>query len=195
MRSVIKWARCARALKARFCSLRVVHPGRFQAKKGGKAREDAVQEAGQASVEAAIFLPTFLLLLALLLQPACYLYTRCVMQEAAGEGARAALTSSSEDLDQVEAYVKRRLAAVPNVAVFHAGGADAWDIEVTQEVGEVTVRIAGTAQPLPLYAPLLALAGMVKNGEVVLEVEVTQELRPSWLEGSYSDWVAMWEAT
>ena len=40
-------------------------------------------QRGQASVESALLLPTILLLLALLMQPACLLYTRCVMEGAA----------------------------------------------------------------------------------------------------------------
>ena len=43
-------------------------------------------------MEAALFLPTIMLLLALLLQPAFLLYTRAVMQQAASEGLRVLAT-------------------------------------------------------------------------------------------------------
>lgn len=77
-------------------------------------------QRGQASVEAALLLPTILLLLALLMQPACLLYTRCVMEGAAVEVARLAATAR-EGLD-VRPFALRRLAAVPEVSVFHVGG-------------------------------------------------------------------------
>ena len=50
-------------------------------------------QGGQGTVEAAVVLPSVMLVLALLLQPVCLSYTRTVMRAAAGECARAAATA------------------------------------------------------------------------------------------------------
>ena len=66
-------------------------------------------------------LPTFLTLILLALQPVCLLYTRAVMESAAAETARLMTTTTAED-DDLKEFTRRRLAAVPNVSIFHAGG-------------------------------------------------------------------------
>lgn len=66
-------------------------------------------------------LPTFLALILLALQPVCLLYTRAVMESAAAETARLMTTTTAED-DDLKEFARRRLAAVPNVSIFHAGG-------------------------------------------------------------------------
>ena len=88
-------------------------------------------EEGQATVEAAVLVPTVMVVLALLLQPAMLLYTRSVMSGAAAEGARLATTATYDEVASlVDSYVRRRLRAVPDVACFHDGGADAWDVSI-----------------------------------------------------------------
>ena len=67
--------------------------------------------SGQASVEAALLVPVVLTLVALLVQPACVLYTRAVMASTAAELTRLAATSRGGEGD-VRAYALRRLAAV-----------------------------------------------------------------------------------
>lgn len=74
-------------------------------------------------------LPTFLTLILLALQPVCLLYTRAVMESAAAETARLMTTTTAED-DDLKEFTRRRLAAVPNVSIFHAGGPLSWDIEL-----------------------------------------------------------------
>ncbi len=64
-------------------------------------------------------LPTFLTLILLALQPVCLLYTRAVMESAAAETARLMTTTTAED-DDLEEFTRRRLAAVPNVSIFHS---------------------------------------------------------------------------
>lgn len=149
-------------------------------------------QRGQASVEAALLLPTTLLLLALLMQPACLLYTRCVMEGVAVEVARLAATAR-EGFD-VRPFALRRLAAVPEVSVFHVGGQQDWEVstEGPDERGLVKVLLSGHARPLPLLGGICGLLGESDEKGLVLEARVTASTRPDWLEGSYGDWVGMW---
>lgn len=141
-----------------------------------------------------MLLPTVLVVMALLMQPACLLYTKTLMHGAAAETARAALTArGSADLASCREYALRRLAGVPEVSLFHVGGRDDWLVEVEQgEGGMVSVRISGHVRPLPLFS---AVAGALEGRDgvgVVLSVEVSERMRPSWLEGGYGDWTGIW---
>lgn len=150
----------------------------------------------QASVEAAFLLPVFLTLLLLALQPCCLLYTRAVMESAAAEGARLALTSEAEDEEALEAFVQRRLGAVPNLSIFHEGDDLSWDIAFahgTQSGGSVSVSVAGAVKPLPILGAFVGAWGAPdESGNVKLKVEVAYNGRPSWLEGSYDSWISSW---
>jgi hypothetical protein len=153
---------------------------------------------GQASIEAAMLLPTMALLIALLVQPVCILYTRCVMQSAAAEGCRLMMTASQTD-ESVSggytAYVLRRLRAVPNVSIFHEGGDGGWQIELQGSSSDhrASVHIVGTVKPLPLLGVIPSALGQVNEaGDVVLDVSVQQTTRPGWLEGGYDDWSSIW---
>ena len=153
------------------------------------------QCAGQATVEAAVLIPSVMLLLGILVQPVCLLYTRAVMHGTAAETARAVLTArGAEDLTECEQYARRRLAAVPEVSVLHVGGTDDWQIGVAQgDDGRVaSVTITGHARPLPLFSLVSAPLAERDGTGLVLHVEVKQVLRPSWLGGSYGDWLEMW---
>lgn len=158
---------------------------------------------GQASVEAALLLPTVLALVAMLVQPACVFYTRSVMASTAGEVARLAATSRGSQED-IEAYALRRLEAVPDVSIFHevAGERgetgeqdDGWDISVTEpeEGNSVTVEIKGSVRPLPLFGALVAALGTEEDGTVGLSVTTTQKVRATWIGGSYESWVDVWD--
>lgn len=143
-----------------------------------------------------MLLPAFLTLLLLALQPVCLLYTRAVMESAAGETARvAALWEGGGDgADACEAFAQRRLAAVPDLAIFHVGGPLAWDVDISADARTVSVRIAGAAQPLPVLGAFAAPFGALDaQGNVRLEVAVSYAYRPGWIEGGYDDWVAIWE--
>ena len=138
-----------------------------------------------------------MLLLALLLQPAFALYTRCVMEPAASEGLRALATSGptlAAGQDSCVAYVRRRLRAVPNVPAFHVGGEEGWQIECegSSSMGRSSVRVAGRLRPLPLVGVLASAFGEVEEGEIVLRVEVSESTRPDWLEGDYGGWTSIW---
>ena len=86
---------------------------------------ELAEEQGQASVEAAALLPAVSLLVLLLLQPLCCAYSEMVMREAAAETARAAVGTADEE--RLEEFCRRRLAAIPGIAIFSDGD---WDIEI-----------------------------------------------------------------
>ena len=80
------------------------------------------QESGQATVEAAFLIPVLLVALLLLMQPGILLYDRLVMNAAASEACRllATKTDAAGDMaESCEAFVRRRLGAVPPVSCFH----------------------------------------------------------------------------
>lgn len=147
---------------------------------------------GQATVEAAVILPSVMLVVALLAQPVCLSYTRAVMRSAAAECARLAATSRGGDLGACRDYALRRLEAVPEVPLFHVGGTRDWRVEVSRGVSRVSVRIGGHARPLPLMGALAGMAGMTDATGVVLEVSLEETVRPGWLGGDYDDWQRMW---
>ena len=152
----------------------------------------AAGREGQASVEAALLAPSLLVVLALLIQPACLLYTRAVMSSAAAETARLAATASSSD-DAV-AFAKRRLKAIPEVGVFHVGGQDDWSVDVEGTgTGKASVTVTGHARPLPLTAAVAGALSGSDAGGVRLEVTKEVQARASWVEGTYSDWVGIWK--
>lgn len=152
-------------------------------------------ETAQVAVEAAFLLPVLFALVLLMVQPVCVLYTRSVMESAAAATARLAITGGDGDADGHEAFALRRLAAVPDLDIFHAGGPLAWDVDVKYagKGGSVRVSIEGAVRPLPLIGALSSRFGEVNDhGDVVLRVETAYRGRPSWLEGSYETWISAW---
>ena len=147
---------------------------------------------GQASVEAAILLPTLLLLLAILMQPFCLLYTRSVMEGAALEFAR--LRATSDGSVDVRTYALRRLRAVPEVSVFHVGGEEDWQVRADEmgSEGLVEVEIVGHARPLPLLGGISSVLGEADESGIVLRARACVRTRPKWLEGGYEDWIGAW---
>lgn len=140
-------------------------------------------------------LPTFLVLILLALQPVCLLYTRAVMESAASQTARLMITAEG-DQDAYRAFALRRLSAVPDVSIFHAGGPLSWDISCTpaESGSSVEVSIVGYVTPLPVLGAFARAFGNVNaQGDVQLEVRVAYEGRPAWLEGNYDSWVQRWE--
>ena len=150
------------------------------------------EQRGQATVEAAVVLPTLMLLFGLLLQPVCLSYTRSVMRAAAAECARAATTAYGGDMEPCRQYALRRLKAVPEVPLFHVGGPSDWGIEIDRSGKQVHVGIRGHARPLPLLG-LLASAALQRDGMgLVLAVELDESTHPSWLGGDYGAWQGIW---
>lgn len=115
------------------------------------------------------------------------------MEGAAGQVARAAVTSEADE-SALRAFALRRLAAVPDISIFHAGGPLAWEVACARdEEGRVSVSIEGAVSPLPVLGAFVAPFGERDGmGNVVMRAEVSYEGRPAWLEGSYEEWVAAW---
>lgn len=154
------------------------------------------ERVAQATVEGALVFPALLTLLLLALQPVCLLYTRSVMESAASETARL-MVSGSDEVEVYERFAYRRLAAVPDLAIFHAGGPRSWDIECVPALstgGSVEVAIVGHVTPLPVIGAFARAFGeRGDHGDVRMEVRVAYEGRPSWVEGDYADWISVWE--
>lgn len=159
--------------------------------------EMLAEDRAQATVEAALLIPSFLLLLLLMLQPVCLLYTRAIMESAAAETARLMTTATLEDDEAYRAFALRRLSAIPDLAIFHAGGSQSWEIECGRAAdtgGTVRVSIEGRVRPLPILGAFAGAMGEVNGyGDVRMRVDVSYEGRPEWLEGEYAEWVEMWD--
>ena len=158
-----------------------------------EGRASLCETCGQSTVEAAVLLPSLMLLLALILQPACLVYTRSVMQAAAAETARAALTADDGAVGDLEAFALRRLAAVPEVSVFHVGGQSDWDVRIEGVGSSPRVTIRGHVRPLPLLGVLADTLGERDGQGVLVSVEARGVGRQSWVRGSYADWVGQWD--
>jgi hypothetical protein len=156
---------------------------------------------GQALVEAAVLIPVLFMLMLLLSQPAILLYNLMVMEGAAAEGCRLLATRTDVAAYSEEkylGYVKRRLAAIPPVDIFHAHvGEGAWDISLEggEDSGEVTVRIVNHARPLPLIGAGATMLGLCNaDGYFEQRVETTMPTQPSWVwsnsHGAPGDWTS-----
>ncbi len=142
-----------------------------------------------------MLLPTFLILVLLAVQPVCLLYTRAVMESAASETARLMTTASAESEDACRAFAQRRLAAVPNVSIFHVGGPLSWEIELVfaGEETDPSVQIEGKVKPLPVLGAFVGVFGESDaQGNVSIKVNVAYAARPDWLEGEYETWISSW---
>lgn len=161
------------------------------------AKRFLAERRAQATVEAALLLPSFLILLLLALQPMCVLYTRAVMEAAAAETARLMVTADAGGAEGCRMFALRRLSAVPDLEIFHAGGPLAWEIELTyagEGAGRVGVSVSGAVHPLPVLGAFAAALGSTNaQGDVVMEVEVSYAGRPAWLEGDYGTWTKVWD--
>ncbi len=160
-------------------------------------------ERGQGTVEAAVAIPVLFLLMLLLLQPGIVLYDRLVMGNAAAEGCRLLATASGDMGASCEAFIRHRLAAVPQHDCFHMHKGDcSWDIELVGDESSqtVTVRIGNELRPLPLFdagAKLLGLTNAAGNLEI--EESVTLQVQPDWVASSElglapSSWIGAWSS-
>lgn len=157
--------------------------------------------SGQATVEAAFMLPILFACVLLLAQPAILLYDRCVMQAAAAEGCRILSTAPAGQANEVELYVRRRLAAVPQQESFHVhDGSCSWEIELagSESSDQVSVTIRNRVKPLPLL-DFACKAFRISDGDGTLPIEITARLqtKSAWVSGSSaganpSAWVGTW---
>lgn len=146
---------------------------------------------GQSSIEAALLLPTLLIIIALLVEPICLLYTKSIMNAACSEGLRVAATSSDTQL--IESYIRRRLKAVPEVPLFHIGGEHDWSIDIDCNSKTAKIDLKGHASPLPPIGWCLSLIGQTDGRGIVLQSSLSMQTRPEWIEGSYDDWITFWK--
>ncbi len=147
--------------------------------------------SGQATVEAAYLIPLVFLCLLLLLQPGIILYDRMVMSAAAAEGCRLLATktdAAGESAEACEAYILRRLSAVPQQDQFHIHGSScSWDIELTGDETSTTVQV--TIQNSIRLLPLLDAGGVLlglcdSSGAYTFAVTSSASTQPSWAVGS-----------
>lgn len=161
---------------------------------------------GQGTVEAAVAIPVVFLLLLLLLQPGIVLYDRLVMGAAAAEGCRLLATATDAYGDMApscEAFIRHRLAAVPEHDCFHVHRSGcSWVIELDggEESAAATVRIVNELRPLPLFDAGAKLLGMTNAaGNLEIEEVVTMPSQPGWASSSAlglspAEWVGAWSS-
>lgn len=165
-----------------------------------KHREKLNTQAGQTTVEAAYLIPVLLLLILLLTQPIILLYNRMVMDNAAAEGCRLLATATAQgaySTAKYEGYIKRRLASIPPVDIFHVHNSGcSWEItlEGDESSSEVSVHIINRVKPLPLLGWGADFLGMTDaNNNLVQETRVTMPTQPAWVAESGGntpdDWV------
>jgi hypothetical protein len=158
---------------------------------------------GQGTVEAAVLIPLLFLLLLMLCQPMILLYNRMVMENAAAEGCRLLATKTAQGAhsdEKYEGYIKRRLAAIPPIDIFHVRvGERSWEIE--QEGDEnadvVEVCIFNKVKPLPLIGWGTELLGMCdEQGYLTQKVTSRWSPQPEWARGGAvgtpREWVEQW---
>lgn len=160
-------------------------------------------ERGQSTVEAAYLIPVVFLLLLVCCQPMILLYNRMIMENAAAEGCRLLATATpmgSHSDEKYEGYIKRRLAAIPPLDVFHSHtGNKKWDIELVGDENsrDVCVSIINKLKPLPLLGWSSQLVGMCDSeGYLTQQVTATLPAQPAWVWENSSDsparWVRQW---
>ena len=170
----------------------------------GVLRRKICNQNGQGSVEAAVVIPVLFLLLLMILQPSIVLYDRIVMGNAAAEGCRllATATGATGSMQGAcEAFVRHRLAAIPQHDCFHVHREEcSWDIQFDgSEASEtVSVRIAHEICPLPLFDAGSRLLGLAnERGNLLIEETVTMQTQPGWVASSPAgsnpaQWVGEW---
>lgn len=137
-------------------------------------------------------IPMVFFVLGIVLEPCCYLYSRMIMQHAAAETLRVALTGEYLSHDELRAFCLRRLKAIPEVPLFHVGGESDWSIEVfgPGDDGEVSVDITGHARLLPIAQLVHGMYLPQDANGLILTTSVSAVMRPGWIEGDYDAWTA-----
>lgn len=148
--------------------------------------------AGQATLEAALLMPSIMFVMALLLEPVCLGYTKILMQHAAHEALRITAYDRDGKFDEVKRFIERRLTSVPELSLFHVGGSDDWKIDISRADKTITVCIAGHARPLPLMGAVLQTFSKHDDKGILLEVQAKQEIAPEWVGGSYEELQKIW---
>jgi hypothetical protein len=110
-----------------------------------------------------------------------------VMQNAAAESCRLLATKvamGAHTQEKYEGYVKRRLAAIPPVDIFHIhGNRCSWNIHLQgdSDAERVSVRIENKVKPLPiLNLGAAALGALDSQGNLTQVVQVETPTQPLW---------------
>lgn len=153
-----------------------------------KMRQWALSTSGQATVEAAFALPILILLFLLLLQPGIVLYDRIVMSSAASEACRLLATSPTTNADINDDFIRRRLAAIPQMDLFHVHRENcSTEIKLlgNESSEDAIVEISTKLKPLPLIDAAMSLTGMTgEDGLLTVHVKATEKTQPLWVSGS-----------
>lgn len=152
------------------------------------------EEYGQASVETALFIPVFLLVMALLIQPIALLYSKSIAYQAAQETARIVQTEPPVPAQTIAQYALRRLEAVPKIALFSA---DPWTVDIAQSDGTVRrgqfVSIWGYARLLPIPGLREAMRGLLDDGDPELTVFSEADPGPDWTRDISHEDLSAWD--
>ncbi len=163
-----------------------------------------VGERGQATVEAAFFIPVLFTVLLLSVQPCMVLYDRMVMQAAVSDACRlvAVKTDAAGDSSQaVEAFVRHRLGCIPPVSCFHVHeGGCSWEVSAQgdERSGRVSVEVVGKVKPLPFLDAGVALLGLTDgDGLLTVKARCERAAQPDWVMGSPQGldpeaWIGAW---
>ena len=163
-----------------------------------------VGECGQATVEAAFFIPVLFTVLLLSVQPCMVLYDRMVMQAAVSDACRlvAVKTDAAGDSSQaVEAFVRHRLGCIPPVSCFHVHeGGCSWEVSVQgdERSERVSVEVVGKVKPLPILDAGAALLGLTDgDGLLTVKARCERATQPDWVMGSPQGldpeaWIGAW---
>ena len=153
----------------------------------------------QSTIEAAFLLPVVMLIFLLILQPICILYTKSIMESAVSGAIRILMTwdESREPAEVgIRSYILRRLHAVPEISLFHEGGEQDWNIEIngSETSKNVSITIMGHVRPIPLLKlPAKVFCRVSNDGCIELVSKIDIQNKPSWKEGTYHDWIQIWE--
>lgn len=152
------------------------------------------QVSGQATVESAFLIPVVLLGMLLAIQPGILLWNRLVMESAVAQGCRVVETLEAGKAEQAQAYVERRLDAVPDIDLFHAQD---WEVEITGDAStqNVSVRVSHAVRPVPLIGVAMGFAGMLDGGLLKQEAACEKSARDTWLmESEHGSDLAAWQS-
>lgn len=154
---------------------------------------------GQSSIEAALSIPAFMLVVGLMVQPCLIVYSKIAMRSAAAEACRVYAHQSDVGTgpysqDRFSEFVQNKLAGVPFVDIFHIGGRQGWEIAFTSEGDRTQVTISHEVKPLPLLGIGVNLLGdSGAHGGVVITTTTSSTLKPSWVKGTYHEWISSWK--
>ena len=133
-------------------------------------------DSGQALLEAPVVILLTVMLVLILLQPAVWLYTKALLNGAAGAACRVAATDDytfgggkqNHDLTIQNWVIDRKLSSLPKAELFQASSPE---VDVKGDIHDwVTVRVSVRQKPLPLIGTLFAKAtvGLDADGMVTI---------------------------